>query len=156
MSQMKMADDKIIEGDVDLISTLPDVILQDILCFIPTKLAITTSLLSRRWRHVWCEIPSISLDVDTQTAASVNETLTRYKAPKTKSFHLIITTMMGNIPHIDRWIEGAMSHNVENLSLDFLRHYYKYKLPDFFYNTSSFKQLDITLSYDCKVNESFR
>ncbi|KAF2546623.1 hypothetical protein F2Q70_00023091 [Brassica cretica] len=71
MSQMKMADDKIIEGDVDLISTLPDVILQDILCFIPTKLAITTSLLSRRWRHVWCDMPCISLDVDTLTAASI-------------------------------------------------------------------------------------
>ncbi|CDY68791.1 BnaAnng28410D [Brassica napus] len=148
MYQMKMADDKIIEGDVDLISTLPDVILQNILCFIPTKLAITTSLLSRRWRHVWCEIPSISLDVDTLTAASVNETLTRYKATKTKSFHLIITTMMGNIPHIDSWIEGAMSRDVENLSLDFLHHYYKYKLPDFFYYTYSFKQLDITL-YEC-------
>ncbi|XP_009145913.2 putative F-box/LRR-repeat protein At3g18150 [Brassica rapa] len=148
MYQMKMAGDKIIEGDVDLISTLPDVILQDILCFIPTKLAITTSLLSRRWRHVWCDIPSISLDVDTQTAASVNETLTRYKATKTKSFHLIITTMMGNIPHIDSWIEGAMSRDVENLSLNFLHHYYKYKLPDFFYYTYSFKQLDITLSYD--------
>ncbi|CAN6885769.1 unnamed protein product [Brassica oleracea] len=143
-----MADDKIIEGDVDLIKTLPDVILQDILCFIPTKLAITTSLLSRRWRHVWCDIPSISLDVDTLTAASVNETLTRYKATKTKSFHLIITTMMGNIPHIDSWIEGAMSRDVENLSLDFLHHYYKYKLHDFFYYTYSFKQLDITLSYD--------
>ncbi|KAG2271556.1 hypothetical protein Bca52824_066111 [Brassica carinata] len=148
MYQMKMADDKIIEGDVDLIKTLPDVILQDILCFIPTKLAITTSLLSRRWRHVWCDIPSISLDVDTLTAASVNETLTRYKATKTKSFHLIITTMMGNIPHIDSWIEGAMSRDVENLSLDFLHHYYKYKLHDFFYYTYSFKQLDITLSYD--------
>ncbi|CDY24450.1 BnaC05g35040D [Brassica napus] len=148
MYQMKMADDKIIEGDVDLISTLPDVILQDILCFIPTKLAITTSLLSRRWRHVWCDIPSISLDVDTLTAASVNETLTRYKATKTKSFHLIITTMMRNIPHIDSWIEGAMSRDVENLSLDFLHHYYKYKLPDFFYYTYSFKQLDITL-YEC-------
>ena len=54
-----------------------------------------------------------------------------------------------------------MSHNVENLSLDFSRPYYEeyklflelgssffegYKLPDFFYNSSSFKQLNIKLS----------
>ena len=33
-----------------MINNLPDVILQHILCFIPTKLAISTSLLSRRWK----------------------------------------------------------------------------------------------------------
>ncbi|KAH0854487.1 LOW QUALITY PROTEIN: hypothetical protein HID58_069154, partial [Brassica napus] len=101
-----------------MINNLPDVILQHILCFIPTKLAInvilqhipcfvptklaiSTSILSRRWRHVWCDIPSISLVVDPYTAASVNETLTRYTAPKTKSFHLTITPFRENIPYID-------------------------------------------------------
>ncbi|KAL0743522.1 hypothetical protein Bca4012_085035 [Brassica carinata] len=40
-----------------------------------------------------------------------------------------------------------MSHSVENLSLEFPRPYYQeYKLPDFFYNSCSFKQLNITLS----------
>ncbi|KAH0854459.1 hypothetical protein HID58_069156, partial [Brassica napus] len=98
-----------------MINNLPDVILQHILCFIPTKLAInvilqhipcfvptklaiSTSILSRRWRHVWCDIPSISLVVDPYTAASVNETLTRYTAPKTKSFHLTITPFRETYP----------------------------------------------------------
>ena len=90
MSQRKMADHKKIEGAVDSISNLPDVILQHILCYIPTKLAISTSLLSRRWRHVWCDIPSLSLYVNTLTAASANETLTRYTAPNMKSFHPIL------------------------------------------------------------------
>ncbi|CAL9233725.1 unnamed protein product [Arabidopsis halleri] len=40
----------IMEGEVDIISSLPDVILQHILCFTPTELAIRTSLLSKRWR----------------------------------------------------------------------------------------------------------
>lgn len=131
-----------------MFSSLPDVILQRILCFIPIELAISTSLLSRRWRHVWCEIPSLSLKANTLTAASVNEILTRYTAPKTKSFHLTISPIRENIPYIDGWIKFAMSHNVENLSLDFRRPYYEeYKLPDFFYNNSSFKQLNIKFTH---------
>nr|VDD45848.1 unnamed protein product [Brassica oleracea] len=143
-----MTDDRKIEGAEDLISNLPDVILQHILCFVPTtKDAISTSLLSRRWRYVWCEVPSLSLDVGTlTTAAWVNEALTRYTAPKTKSFHLTIKYVMKNIPYMDTWIKFAMSHNVENLSLNFLHYYGGYKLLDFFYNSSSVKQLNIKLS----------
>ncbi|XP_048626515.1 putative F-box/LRR-repeat protein At3g18150 [Brassica napus] len=155
-----MADDRRIKAAVDLISNLPDEILQQILCFIPIKVAIKTSLLSKRWRHVWCDIPSLTLDVDSLTAASVTETLTHYTAPKTKIFFLK-ATKREDIPHIDQWIKCAMSHNVENLSLDFPRPYYEeykpfldlgnsfcegYKLPGFFYNSSSFKQLNIKLS----------
>ncbi|XP_048635588.1 putative F-box/LRR-repeat protein At3g18150 [Brassica napus] len=156
--QTKMTDDRKIEGAEDLISNLPDVILQHILCFVPTtKVAIRTSLLSRRWRHVWCEVPSLPLDVGTlTTAASVNEALTRYTAPKTKSFHLTIKYVMKNIPYMDTWIKFAMSHSVENLSLDFLHHYYRYKLPDFLYNSSSVKQLNInrnqTIVPQCTVS----
>ncbi|CAH8346201.1 unnamed protein product [Eruca vesicaria subsp. sativa] len=132
-----MAGDRKIKEAVDRISNLPDEILQQhILCYIPTKVSISTSILSRRWRHVWCNIPSISLDVDTLTAASVNETLNRYTALKTKSFHLK-TTRRKNIPHVDRWIRCAMSHNVENLSLNFWSPGANkaYTLPDFFYNS---------------------
>ncbi|CAH8342018.1 unnamed protein product [Eruca vesicaria subsp. sativa] len=149
-----MVGDREIEGAEDLISKLPDVILQHILCFnIPIKLAISTSLLSRRWRHVWCELPSLSFDVHTlTTAASVNETLNRYTAPKTKSFHLTINYYgMESIPYINRWIKFAMSHNVENLSLNLLHHYYVYKFPDVFYSTSSFKQLNIKLCYSLTI-----
>ncbi|KAG2271558.1 hypothetical protein Bca52824_066113 [Brassica carinata] len=141
-----MADDRRIKAAVDLISNLPDEILQHIHCFIPIKVAITTSLLSRRWKHVWCEIPSLSLDATILTAASVNKTLSHYTAPKTKSFHLK-TYRREYTPHINRWIKFALSHNVENLSLDFWVNSYPYKLPDFFYNSSSFKQLNIKLSF---------
>lgn len=133
-----------IKGAEDLISNLPDGILQHMLCLIPIKLALSTSLLSRRWRHVWCEIPSITLGGDTLTAASINETLARWTAPKTKSFDFLITPITKEkIPYVDRWIKFATSHNVENLSLNFSRYYYYYKFPDFFYNSSYFKQLNI-------------
>ncbi|CAH8355164.1 unnamed protein product [Eruca vesicaria subsp. sativa] len=147
-----MGDNRKIEGAIDSISNLPDEILQQhILCFIPTKISISTSLLSRRWRHVWCEVPSISLDVDTLTAASVNETLTRYTAPKTKSFHLRIKPTTETKPYIDRWIKWAMSHNVESLSLYLCNSYFKYVFPNFFWNSSSVKQLNTDLEISCMI-----
>ncbi|CAH8337567.1 unnamed protein product [Eruca vesicaria subsp. sativa] len=152
MSHMKMGDNRKIEGAVGSISNLPDEILQQhILCFIPTKLAISTSILSRRWRHVWCEVPSLSLDLCKLTAASVNKTLTRYTASKTKSFHLRIKPITENKPYIDRWSKWAMSHNVESLSLDICNSHITYVFHNFFWNSSSVKQLNLNLEFSHKI-----
>ncbi|CAI9292404.1 unnamed protein product [Lactuca saligna] len=51
------------EDGVDLIRNLPDHVLQLILSGIPsTEEVIRTSILSRRWRHLWTSIPSIDID----------------------------------------------------------------------------------------------
>ncbi|CAL9238099.1 unnamed protein product, partial [Arabidopsis halleri] len=133
--------------NIDLISSLPDEILQHILFFIPTKLAIRTSVLSRRWRHVWSDTPSLSFEnSDMLHADSINETLTRYAAPKMIKFHL--KTMRTHIvPHIDKWIKFAMSRNVEDLSLSVVGILRDYKLPDIFFMNSSIKQLSFMLPY---------
>lgn len=132
-----------VKGEVDLISSLHDVILQHILSFIPIELAIKTCLLSKRWRHVWCNIPSLPFDSYRLKVDFINETLTRYTAPKIINFHLHAAEN-DTLPHIDTWIKFAMSRNVENLSLDFFNPVAaKYKIPDFFYINSSVKQLTL-------------
>jgi hypothetical protein len=45
--------------EVDRISGLPDDILIQILSFLPTKQAFLTSILSKRWKHLWCFVPDI-------------------------------------------------------------------------------------------------
>ncbi|MED6118896.1 hypothetical protein PIB30_006687 [Stylosanthes scabra] len=47
---------------MDRISCLPDSILCEILSYLQTKEAVTTSILSRRWRHVWKDLQVIDLD----------------------------------------------------------------------------------------------
>ncbi|VYS57768.1 unnamed protein product [Arabidopsis thaliana] len=136
-----------IKEAVDSISSLPDVILQHILSFIPTKLAITTSLLSKRWRHVWCDTPSLSFNDYRLEAPFIDETVTRYTASKMMRFHLH-TSLINNVPHLESWIKFAMSRNVDHLSLDLWNQVAnKFKFPDFFHINSSLKQLTVVLDF---------
>ncbi|CAA7051347.1 unnamed protein product [Microthlaspi erraticum] len=134
------------EGVVS-VSSLPDEILQHILCFLPTKLVVTTSVLSSRWRHIWCDTPSISLNSSTLGVASIMVRQHRYKAPKMMSLHLQTGTRE-NVKHINTWIELAMSRRVEKmyLELKFKRGYYEF--PDFFYINSSVKELRVAFMFN--------
>ncbi|KAG7588988.1 F-box domain [Arabidopsis suecica] len=107
--QNRMTGDKI--DGVDNISSLPDEILYVIFSFIPTKFAIRTSVLSKRWRHVWSETPFLSIDCRTADANSINKTLDNYPAPKIMSFHLCFSSKAHDL---------ARARNMEKLSLEFL------------------------------------
>ncbi|XP_019100763.1 PREDICTED: putative F-box/LRR-repeat protein At3g18150 [Camelina sativa] len=131
---------------MDLISSMPDVILQHILFFVPTKLAIETSVLSKRWRQVWSNISGLSIDDYKNDADAINETLTRYTASKMIKFHLSSCMIKHTVTNINRWIEFAMSRNVEDLSL-FVDFVHGYNIPDLFYISSSVKQLCLVLPY---------
>ncbi|XP_010474104.1 PREDICTED: F-box/LRR-repeat protein At5g02910-like [Camelina sativa] len=105
------------DDGVDIISSLPDEILQLIFSFIPTKFAVRTSVLSKRWRHVWSYTPSLSIDCHSADANSINKTLANYLAPKIMSFHLCVSS---KAHQIDSLIDFARSRNMEKLSLEFL------------------------------------
>ncbi|XP_020885478.1 putative F-box protein At1g49610 [Arabidopsis lyrata subsp. lyrata] len=130
--------------DLDSISSLPDEILQVILSFIPTKAAIRTSVLSRRWRHIWCNIPSLSFFQEgcTNARESIEKILSRYTARKMMSFELRFNWNY-YYPYVYSWIEFSMNRNVENLSLTLCIE----DIPDIFYINSSVKQLYVKSGY---------
>ncbi|KAL2892809.1 hypothetical protein RDABS01_008718 [Bienertia sinuspersici] len=57
MSCLKSQKQCVNDQEMDHISTLPDSLLCHILSFVPTKSAVATSLLSRRWISVWTNVP---------------------------------------------------------------------------------------------------
>ncbi|CDY29170.1 BnaC09g15670D [Brassica napus] len=129
-------------GGVDSISSLPDEMLHHIFSFVPTKVAITTSVLSKRWRHVWYKTPYLSFPHHKSSLESIHETLASYTAPKIMRFHLYVDRETSEASershHVDSLIKFAISPNVEKLSL-VLNAYYVF--PDFFFSNSSLKQL---------------
>lgn len=53
---------KILGGEEDIISSLPDSILHEILSSIDTRSAVQTCILSNRWRYLWISLPSLDFD----------------------------------------------------------------------------------------------
>ncbi|KAJ0432731.1 putative leucine-rich repeat domain superfamily, F-box-like domain superfamily [Helianthus annuus] len=47
---------------VDRITTLPQAIVETILCLLPIEEAARTSVLSREWRYKWTTIPKLEFD----------------------------------------------------------------------------------------------
>ncbi|KAK8478284.1 hypothetical protein V6N11_021476 [Hibiscus sabdariffa] len=50
------------EMDVDRFSYLPKKVAFHILYFLPTKLAVRTSILSRKWRYLWGSVSALDFD----------------------------------------------------------------------------------------------
>ncbi|GKV15682.1 hypothetical protein SLEP1_g26447 [Rubroshorea leprosula] len=57
-----MAKDMEVESGVDRISALPEGVICHILSFLPTKVAVQTSVLSTKWRKIYTLVSSIDLE----------------------------------------------------------------------------------------------
>lgn len=127
------------------ISELPDSLLHHILSLLPsTKEAVKTSVLSKRWQHLWTRLPNLIfnrddflllesgrkynfLELDSLFSElrfyvidSINKTLTLFSACKIDKFCIkfqdnVLDTM--RCP-MDSWLSVALQKHVEDLTLD--------------------------------------
>ncbi|XP_076944574.1 F-box/LRR-repeat protein 25-like [Bidens hawaiensis] len=114
------------EHDQDIISTLPDCLLVEILSRLPdTKHAITTTTLSKRWKHIWHSLHTLifqhhcenSNHPRTDFYSYVDKTLSQ--RPRLKLNKLIVSTSYDYRfeSHVNNWIHYAIDCNVEELNL---------------------------------------
>ncbi|KAK2440859.1 FBD-associated F-box protein [Trifolium repens] len=119
---------------VDTISSLPDAILCHIISFVTTKEAVATSILSKRWIHLWHHVPNLNFpyfNVDTFGSILlfnefVYSVLLSRETPGSnviKGFNLKIQYDNPNLayslglPNITQWINFVVQRKLEYLRL---------------------------------------
>nr|XP_043625827.1 putative F-box/FBD/LRR-repeat protein At4g13965 [Erigeron canadensis] len=106
----------------DRLSSLPDDVLSHILDLIPTKLAVQTSILAKRWRHSWKYVTKLHFD-DMRSFTSldsftkyVDQVLKLYKTTHVKSFRLDCEMLVPSATTL-KWIDEAIRLNVSELEI---------------------------------------
>ncbi|XP_058760968.1 F-box/FBD/LRR-repeat protein At4g26340-like [Vicia villosa] len=119
---------------MDRIGALPDEILTHILSFIPTTQAIATSILSKRWIHLWRHVPLLRLsDTKLKNLADnhrFNEFVYTLLLSREAAGNHSINTFFLDIeyfyaklafrpsnPNITNWIDYAVDCDVQHLDL---------------------------------------
>ncbi|XP_042477821.1 F-box/LRR-repeat protein At3g59190-like [Macadamia integrifolia] len=117
------------EGE-DKISNLPDTLLHHILSFLPTKYAVRTCILSKRWKYIWTSVTSLDFDdgfYDTEPGKKrvrakvanfmnfVDKVLIQ-NASSLEKFHLKCGSSC-DLNRINTWICAAMTRKVQQLCL---------------------------------------
>ncbi|CAA7047962.1 unnamed protein product [Microthlaspi erraticum] len=107
------------------ISALSDDLLLKILSFLPTKVAVSTSILSKQWQFLWLWLPKLEFDdLDFSPSSAlccldfIDKNLPLHRAPVIES--LLLRFCQSRLPQPDnskRWVGIAVSRSVRELSI---------------------------------------
>ncbi|KAF8102696.1 hypothetical protein N665_0197s0056 [Sinapis alba] len=112
---------------MDKISRLPDELLVKVLTFLPTKEAVSTSILSKRWEHLWMWVPKLEYDDQHYSESDrkklwcfIVRTLPLHKAHVIESLRLKLSNSRYFKPPLIKWIvANAVSRNVLELDMSY-------------------------------------
>lgn len=116
----------------DIISNLPDCVLDHILSFLPTKDAVRFCMLSTTWKHLWIFLPNVDFDDllyfgekgdwSLMERASymnfVRNVLTLHNMSNLKRFRLSCRVFFDS-SCVNEWVATAAEHKVQELDLCF-------------------------------------
>ncbi|CAN6969893.1 unnamed protein product, partial [Brassica rapa subsp. trilocularis] len=128
--------------NADRISELPEALILLILCLLPMKVAIATSLLSKQWRYLWKLMPKLKFDyLDHKRqlgtfSSNVCSTLVSHMSPVLQSLYLIVHQERCNAKDIGILLGIALGLHVHELVLEVRsREVYKFPRSLFIVNT---------------------
>ncbi|EOA16750.1 hypothetical protein CARUB_v10004959mg [Capsella rubella] len=114
---------------MDRINGLPDEVLVKILTFLPTKKAVSTSILSKRWEFLWMWLPRLDyfiyitkLGTKPVIREFIEKTLPLHRAPVLECLRIGLSPTFEPKDFI-RWIDIAVSRHVRELEISYVTKY---------------------------------
>lgn len=136
--------------DNDRISNLPKELLQYILCFLSTKDAVRTSILSKRWEYLWTSIPVLDFEEGPGKRKLftyfVERVLVLHHMLDLQKFALSCT-VQADAPHINSWILAAIRRNVKELHLSLKGVRDSSVFPRCFFTCASITKLVLSMNW---------
>lgn len=109
--------------NVDRLSSLPEEVVSHILSLMPTKFAVRTSILSKRWRYSWTLVHNLDFDDSHPVygldcfSKFVDRVLDLCKTPQVKLFRLCFLEIWVRRSNVSKWINEAVRLNVCELDI---------------------------------------
>ena len=115
-------------GGVDRISSLPDQLLHHILSFSEARLAVQTSVLSKRWKLLWTTLPVLSFTWSSKPTdfsyGSGIKFIDNFFSRRNNNSHVLKLNLFFfydspqfRTPSVDKCTNYAISHNVRQLNV---------------------------------------
>lgn len=144
-----------LDGGSKSLSNLPDVIILKILSLLPTKDAIRTSILSKRWEHQWTSIPYLEFYEGPLTNRSllVNavDRALLLRGPADIEVFGLAFAVLGDSYRVNAWISAIVRRNVEELSISLDSVHEPVLLPDSLFTSATLVVLDLDMPCVFKV-----
>ncbi|XP_019089260.1 PREDICTED: FBD-associated F-box protein At5g38590-like [Camelina sativa] len=112
---------------MDVISALHDDLLVKILLFLPTKKAVSTSILSKRWEFLWMWLPKLHYKTkrglinysNRGLPSFIDKKLPLHRAPVIESLCLNLFGKDIKPKYIRKWVEIVVSRHVRELEISY-------------------------------------
>ncbi|EOA24027.1 hypothetical protein CARUB_v10017242mg [Capsella rubella] len=114
-----------IVNEEDMMNLLPEALILRILCFLPTKTVVATSVLSKQWRSLWKLVPNLEFNSEDCESEHLSfseivcKSFLSHKAPVLESFRLLFGSDSVNFVDVGLWVGIAFARHLRELVLDF-------------------------------------
>ncbi|WMV29073.1 hypothetical protein MTR67_022458 [Solanum verrucosum] len=139
--------------DLDVLSSLPENVIHDILKFLPLRDVVRTNILSTKWRYKWCRIPQLELYLEHSLVEELRSPsiqfnnilyhlLTFHAGPISKFIFSLYTNGRGR-PELDKLVYFLSRNGIQHLDFTFCG-CSQYKMHSSFFTCSQLWYLSLS------------